>query len=745
MKKAAIFGLVLVLIAGIGLIISCEGPVGATGKQGIQGEKGDKGDDGADGTAILWQGVLASAPANPQNGWAYYNTTDGRSYIYWGSWQVLTRDGEDGIDGIDILWKGELADHPVDPELNWAYYNNVLMTAYIYDGTSWSILSKSPDAPIPGFPLKSSYDGQPRLIVTTDPEMDDLASLTHMLLYSNEINIIGLIVSDSQWHYRGYPDGQAFPGSNAARLFGYRWPGKDNDLPPGNSPGGSNDVMHIDLALKTYRDAYPMLVKHDSNYPPPYKLENLVYYGNITGDPTIPANSAGSDFIASILLDNVPGKVFAQGWGGNTTIARALRRIRTTSNAAWQTRAAPGGDIHNKIVDKLVVSSFGFQELGGPNMQVAFHEFGQFWPDLEYRQVSQQIWGYSHRNAIYPDVSDMTRWPWTQRIVNVGPHGSMYWIVGTSGRSADWDNDNRRWLVTDSENNADQRTGTGGSGTYGDFISEGDSSNWAMLVQNGLRNWEDPTWGGWGGRQKKRIEWMNGWTGGTSGQPGHPATIATAGYTGPTAQWDSLGVNAPTNWWTNARVDNWSTFASDFNRDMATGLNRNDSACARWAEYWWRQFAARLQWTIKGPAECNHPPTISVSNSITNDDTLDISAAAGTIITLNANTSDPGGRDVDVTWWHYIEAGTYGNYQQTAATSFSYKGTTYNPAANEYVNADLQIPLETNTTGTTCILTVPADANPGDTIHIMAEATNHFTPDPELNLTTWKRIVVTVN
>jgi hypothetical protein len=33
----------------------------------------------------------------------------------------------------------------------------------------------------------------PRTIVTTDPELDDLNSLLRLLLYSNEIDIVGLV------------------------------------------------------------------------------------------------------------------------------------------------------------------------------------------------------------------------------------------------------------------------------------------------------------------------------------------------------------------------------------------------------------------------------------------------------------------------------------------------------------------------------------------------------------------------
>lgn len=33
-------------------------------------------------TDTIWQGSFASAPANPQNGWAYKNTSDNKSYKY---------------------------------------------------------------------------------------------------------------------------------------------------------------------------------------------------------------------------------------------------------------------------------------------------------------------------------------------------------------------------------------------------------------------------------------------------------------------------------------------------------------------------------------------------------------------------------------------------------------------------------------------------------------------------------------
>ena len=98
----------------------------------------------------VWKGSFPSAPQNPEPGWAYYNTTDKKSYIYDGEkWCVMSRDGIDGQNGIDgksIIWKGSFASADAaelrNPQINWAYYNITDKKAYIYDGTKWTILSQ---------------------------------------------------------------------------------------------------------------------------------------------------------------------------------------------------------------------------------------------------------------------------------------------------------------------------------------------------------------------------------------------------------------------------------------------------------------------------------------------------------------------------------------------------------------------------------------------------------------------------
>ena len=89
----------------------------------------------------VWKGSLPTAPSNPEVGWAYYNTTVKKSFIYDGSeWQIMA---QDGTDGTGITWKGELSSAPSNPKINWAYYNIIDGNSYIYNGTSWDFLAKS--------------------------------------------------------------------------------------------------------------------------------------------------------------------------------------------------------------------------------------------------------------------------------------------------------------------------------------------------------------------------------------------------------------------------------------------------------------------------------------------------------------------------------------------------------------------------------------------------------------------------
>lgn len=124
-----------------------KGDKGDTGEKGSDGLNGADGINGKDGTSIVWKGSYASHPSNPQNGWAYKNTTDGKSYVYQdGIWYQMTVDGVDGVngidgtDGLDIVWKGDLSTPPANPVKNWVYRDTDNGRVYIYNGTAWALM-----------------------------------------------------------------------------------------------------------------------------------------------------------------------------------------------------------------------------------------------------------------------------------------------------------------------------------------------------------------------------------------------------------------------------------------------------------------------------------------------------------------------------------------------------------------------------------------------------------------------------
>jgi len=136
---------------------------------------------------------------------------------------------------------------------------------------------------------------KPRVIVTSDGEIDDQCSMVRFLLYANEWDIEGIVTSSSQYHWQGH-----------------RWAGDD----------------WIDPYLEAYAKVYPNLLKHDPAYPSPEYLRERTALGNVKAEGEMDEETAGSQLIVKVLLDESDDRlVWLQAWGGPNTIARALKTI----------------------------------------------------------------------------------------------------------------------------------------------------------------------------------------------------------------------------------------------------------------------------------------------------------------------------------------------------------------------------------------------------------------------------------
>src|SRR5207247_1734353 len=167
----------------------------------------------------------------------------------------------------------------------------------------------------------------PRVVVTTDPELDDANSLIRYLLYSTDFRTEGLIYASSGFHWKGDGSGKkvSVPNREYSR-FGL-------NLCPCESWRWAADEHFIDLAVANYEQVYPNLRVHDRNYPTPAELKSKIRWGNVEFDGDISQDTPGSDLIKALLLDDEPGPVYLLAWGGQSTIARALKSIQEQYSA----------------------------------------------------------------------------------------------------------------------------------------------------------------------------------------------------------------------------------------------------------------------------------------------------------------------------------------------------------------------------------------------------------------------------
>lgn len=323
---------------------------------------------------------------------------------------------------------------------------------------------------------QSNLSVQPRTIVTTDGEIDDVDSFIRMLLYANEYKLEGLIYSASMWHYKGDDHGTPFISEMemTKKLYGQktslRWPG----------------TQWMQGLIDAYEQVYPNLSTHDRGFPTAGYLRSLIKVGNIDFEGEMDRDTEGSDFIKAILLANDPSPVYIQVWGGTNTVARALKSIEAEyqDSNQWKT-------IYQKVCQKTILFTILDQDAtykkyiaphwAGIKVMYNAHQFAC----LAYpwkRQVPQEMQTYLEGKFMSEQI-----------IQGHGPLTKMYYSYGDGQKQAG-DDEHIHGDPTKLKN-----TYWGSFEKY-DFISEGDSPAFLHMVDVGLDNLDHPEYGGWGGR-----------------------------------------------------------------------------------------------------------------------------------------------------------------------------------------------------------------------------------------------------
>jgi hypothetical protein len=143
---------------------------------------------------------------------------------------------------------------------------------------------------------QSTPEGKNRLVVLTDvgADPDDTMSLVRLFLYSDEIDIEGLVATTSVW--------------------------KRTSVSP----------ELIDRVIDAYEKVQPNLLRHSAGYPSAEELRAIRFCGiprygmEGVGEG---CDSAGSDWIIRCLQKDDPRPLWVTAWGGVNTLAQALYRM----------------------------------------------------------------------------------------------------------------------------------------------------------------------------------------------------------------------------------------------------------------------------------------------------------------------------------------------------------------------------------------------------------------------------------
>ena len=524
---------------------------------------------------------------------------------------------------------------------------------------------------------RKSESVKPRVVITADPELDDNNTIIRAILYSSDVRFEGLVYVSSQFHWRGDDKGttQYIADREYSRL----------GLCPCKSWRFSPDEQFIDNIVDAYAKVYPNLKLHDPGYPSPAVLKSKIKWGNVDFDGDYSKDTDGSNLIKSLLLDDEPGPLYVTAQGGESTIARALRSIYSQYEKTPQWKA-----IREKVSRKLIIIPSGDQD----GTEASY--IRPNWPDVRLYEFSGINFGYGAQLMAASEDKKFFSPEWTQNnISSRGPLGALYRVWGDGKQMVKGDPTDYFGL---SGYTSDQLKQKGymvwmPPQSKGSFLGEGDTPTFLNLIANGLRAYENPQWGGWGG-------WM------------HPAVRMPSlfGPPPPVAPIDASGIArglAPAGSDANkvgAPKERQSIDFSSFHFPPVPP--RTAAIAARFLAAAENDLAARMLWSVTPRfSDANHPPVVTIKGPRA------VMAAPGTTVQLEGEISDPDHNEVSVRWWQYNDAGTY--------------------------PGDI---LLSNPTTLKAAFRTPDDAKPGQTIDVVLEATDNGTPA----LTRYQRVVITV-
>lgn len=304
-----------------------------------------------------------------------------------------------------------------------------------------------------------------RTVITTDGEVDDMNSMIRYFYYANEMDLAGIVITSSTFHYAG---------DESKNIEPFRWTG----------------TQWIYDMIDAYEEVQPNLSKHAEGYPTAEELRQITKIGNIKNVGEMEEVTEGSEFLEELFLDDDTRPLYVQTWGGTNTTARALKSIeeKYKDTDEWES-------IQKKIYEKLVIYIILDQDDSYKNY------IQQAWPDLQVINDASNFWHFAYAWHLHSDeVNTYLKGEWNHENIQKdhGPLLDMYALMG--------DGKNLEGELPEEQRGSKEYLDNNPHYQKYDFISEGDSPSYFYLFQNGLHDINHPEYGGWGGRFGKDSE-----------------------------------------------------------------------------------------------------------------------------------------------------------------------------------------------------------------------------------------------
>lgn len=233
---------------------------------------------------------------------------------------------------------------------------------------------------------------KPRVIVTTDGEIDDQSSMVRFLMYTSDYDVAGIVQVN------------------------------------GVQKDGHSVDKWIEAQIDEYAACLPNLRIHNPNFPDAEDLLDVLVVGNenredLHKDPPLLSDSEGAQLIINVLLDEDPRPVHILAWGGANTQANALWQIKENySDEEWKRAAA-----------KARLYCIWYQDGGGKWIEKNLPEIFIYESGAPYRDGGwRYVWDYMSVDYYYknrlsknpPELQKIMDKPWLSQHITIG-HGPL--------------------------------------------------------------------------------------------------------------------------------------------------------------------------------------------------------------------------------------------------------------------------------------------------------------------------------